>query len=521
MTDKLNTKLFSIASNLRGSMDSDKYKDYILGFIFYKYLSDKQYLYATKLLENEDIKDYYLIEESDELIGHIKQLSIRQLGYFLSPKSLIQAITKKGNIKVEGKLTYILDDLQQIFIDIENTTLGEDSEDDFKGLFKSIELSDKATSLGNNAEERHETIVMILNNLVDIDFQLDSNESDILGDAYEYLIKNFAANAGKKGGEFYTPQEVSRILAKIVTTGKSRLRNAYDPTTGSGSLLLRITKEIEVEDICGQEKNNTTYNLARMNMIMHNVHYSKFDIRNDDTLKHPLHINETFEAIVANPPFSLNWEGEDNPLFNNDPRFSNYGKLPSKSCADYAFIEHMIYHLADNGIMACVAPHGTLFKNYDTDARRYMIDTLNCIDAVIGLPANLFFGVTIPVCILVFKKCRKDDDNILFIDASQHFEKVKNKNRLRDCDIDKIVSTYRERKEEDKYSCKASLQDVRDNEYNLNIPRYVDTFEEEEPIDLKEVATAIYALENDMQSINEEIKKGCDELGILTPFRYE
>jgi type I restriction enzyme M protein len=328
------------------------------------------------------------------------------------------------------------------------------------------------------------------------------------------LIGQFASGAGKKAGEFYTPQEVSKILAKIVTTGKHKLKSVYDPTCGSGSLLLRVAKEVkEVNNFYGQEMNRTTYNLARMNMILHGVHYRKFDIKQEDTLERPQHIEQQFEAIVANPPFSAQWSA--NPLFTSDDRFSQYGKLAPGSKADYAFVQHMIYHLAENGIMAIVLPHGALFRGgAEQHIRRYLIENKNFLDAVIGLPANIFYGTSIPTCIMVFKKCRENPDDILFIDASNEFEKVKTQNKLRPQHIQKIVETYRDRKEIEKYSHLATLQEVADNDYNLNIPRYVDTFEEEEPVDLVAVKAEIQKLDTETKAAIDKAESMMRLLGL-------
>jgi type I restriction enzyme M protein len=338
-----------------------------------------------------------------------------------------------------------------------------------------------------------------------------------LGDAYEYLIGQFASGAGKKAGEFYTPQEVSKVLAKIVTTGKSKLKSVYDPTCGSGSLLLRVAKEVkEVSNFYGQEMNRTTYNLARMNMILHGVHYRKFNIKQEDTLEHPHHTGLQFEAIVANPPFSAEWSA--NPLFTSDDRFSQYGKLAPSSKADWAFVQHMIHHLADNGTMAIVLPHGALFRSgAEQHIRKYLIEERNFLDTVIGLPANIFYGTTIPTCIMVFKKCREQPNEILFINAAEHFERG-TQNILRQEDIDRIVNTYRERKEIEKYSSLATLDFIAENEYNLNIPRYVNTFEEKESVDIASVAKKLRDLEKEMKNTDAELTAFCKELKIDTPF---
>jgi type I restriction enzyme M protein len=304
----------------------------------------------------------------------------------------------------------------------------------------------------------------------------------------------------------------------LVTTGKSKLKSVYDPTCGSGSLLLRVSREVkEVSNFYGQELNRTTYNLCRMNMILHDVHYRKFDIRQEDTLERPQHIDKKFEAIVANPPFSAQWSAS--PLFMTDDRFSQYGKLAPASKADFAFVQHMVHHLAENGIMAVVLPHGVLFRGgAEGHIRKYLIEEKNYLDAVIGLPANVFYGAGIPTCLLVFKKCRENPEDVLFIDASQHFEKVKTQNVLRDGDINKIIDTYRNRKEEEKYSKRATLEEIAGNDYNLNIPRYVDTFEEEESIDINKVASEIAKIDKEMAETDKVIEGFCKELKISTPF---
>jgi type I restriction enzyme M protein len=513
---RLEKQLWNIANDLRGKMDADEFRDYILGFIFYKYLSEKIEDFANELLAEDNILYTALDctnEEHKEMCDAIKEDSIEQLGYFLKPNELFSAMAKKGNADSDN---FILEDLTEVLRHIEQSTMGHESEDDFEHLFEDLDLT--STKLGRTEEAKNTLISKVLAHLDSIDFELKNHDRDVLGDAYEYLISKFASGAGKKAGEFYTPQEVSKILSKIVTTKKSKLKSVYDPTCGSGSLLLRVAKEVEdVSSFYGQELNRTTYNLARMNMIMHDVHYRKFDIKQEDTLEHPQHINERFEAIVANPPFSAQWSA--NPLHMSDDRFSQYGKLAPKSKADFAFVQHMIHHLDDNGTMAIVLPHGVLFRGgAEGHIRKYLIEDRNYLDAVIGLPSNIFYGTSIPTCILVFKKCREDSENVLFIDASNHFEKAKNQNHLRNEDIEKIVSTYKDRIIEDKYSHLASLDEIKENDYNLNIPRYVDTFEEEEPIDLDLVSKELKELEIDMKTTDETIANFCRELNISTPF---
>lgn len=513
---QLEGQLWNIANELRGKMDADEFRDYILGFIFFKYLSEKQYIFANGLLETETIKDYRLLTDAEDLAA-IRGESLSELGYFLKPNELFSAIATKGNISTEKEDNFILEDLQSILNGIEQSTMGTESEDDFNKLFEDLDLN--STKLGRSPNVRNELIAKVLQHLDKIDFELENAESDVLGDAYEYLIGQFASGAGKKAGEFYTPQEVSKILAKIVTTGKKRLKSVYDPTCGSGSLLLRVAKEVEVTDFFGQELNRTTYNLARMNMILHDVHYSRFDIRQEDTLVLPQHLEQRFEAIVANPPFSANWKGKDNPMNDTDERFSQYGKLAPNTKADFAFVQHMIHQLADNGTMACVLPHGVLFRgSAEATIREYIIDKQNYLDAVIGLPANIFYGTSIPTCILVLSKCRVNSDDILFIDASNECEKDGNKNKLTPANIDKIIDTYRQRKTIDKFSYVAPMAEVKENEYNLNIPRYVDTFEEEEAIDLDLVSNQLKAVAERNKTIDKTIAEFCKELNISTPF---
>jgi len=515
---QLNQQLWNIANTLRGKMDADEFRDYILGFIFYKYLSEKMELYANDILKEDKIKYLAIPEDTKqgrEYLEAIKEESLEKLGYFLKPSELFGQVAKRGNGNGKHGNAFIIEDIQRILINIQNSTMGTASEEDFDHLFEDMDLN--STKLGKSAEQRNEVIAKVLAHLDKIDFQLEQSEIDVLGDAYEYLIAQFASGAGKKAGEFYTPQQASKILARIVTLGKTRIKSAYDPTCGSGSLILRLGRICDVLKFYGQERNRTTYNLCRMNMILHGVHHTRFDIKLEDTLEHPQHEKLDAEAVVANPPFSAQWSAS--PLFMTDDRFSEYGKLAPSSKADFAFIQHMLYHLAENGVMAVVMPHGVLFRGAaEGHIRKYLIEEKNYLDAVIGLPANIFYGTSIPTCILVFKKCREHPDDILFIDASQYYEKVKTQNYLRDEDVDRIVDTYAKRITIDKYSYVASLDEVRENEYNLNIPRYVDTFEEEEPVDIDAVASELKELETEMKDTDNTIAGFCKELNIPTPF---
>jgi len=516
---KLEQQLWNIANTLRGKMDADDFRDYILGFIFYKYLSRKMDLYANDILKPDGFT-FQEIEghaQEAEYMAAIKDAALDKLGYFLEPSELFSELARRGN--AGGKHQFILGDLAKVLTHIEQSTMGSESEEDFGNLFEDLDLT--SSKLGKSENDKNELIVKVLTHLEEIDFDLENTDSDVLGDAYEYLIGQFASGAGKKAGEFYTPQQVSNVLAQLVTVGKEQLKSVYDPTCGSGSLLLRVAKEVKsVGAFYGQEMNPTTYNLCRMNMIMHDVHYKRFDIKNEDTLERPQHIDQRFEAIVANPPFSAKWSAS--PLFMSDDRFSAYGKLAPSSKADFAFVQHMVHQLDDNGTMAVVLPHGVLFRGAaEGHIRKYLIKDRNYLDAVIGLPANIFYGTSIPTCILVLKKNRSqsgDKENVLFIDASQHFEKVKTQNMLREEDIQKIVDTYTQRTAEDKYSYVATLKEIKENDYNLNIPRYVDTFEEEDPVDLTAVATELKALNKEIADTDATIADFCKQLNIETPF---
>ena len=512
---QLERQLWKIANELRGNMNADEFRDYILGFVFFKYLSERQHLFANELLETEEVKEYSEVTDAEDLDA-IRDHSLLELGYFLRPEELFSVVTAKGNSNLEDESNFILDDLKSILNNIEQSTMGTESEDDFNKLFEDLDLS--STKLGRTPGARNELIAKILFHLDQIDFGLEESDSDVLGDAYEYLIGQFASGAGKKAGEFYTPQQVSKVMAKIVTLDKQRLKSVYDPTCGSGSLLLRVAKETEVSDFYGQELNRTTYNLARMNMILHDVHFSRFDIRQEDTLERPQHLDMQFEAVVANPPFSAKWRGKENPLNETDDRFSQFGKLAPTSKADFAFVQHMIYQMAENATMAVVLPHGVLFRGAAEGViRKHIIREQNYLDAVIGLPAALFYGTGIPACILVFKKCRVDDTNIMFIDASQHFEKEGKQNKLLDQHVERIVETYLNRETIDKYSYVASIEEIAENDFNLNIPRYVDTFEEEELVDINAVVQEIKSLDSEIRKNDEVISKFCQELGIEAP----
>lgn len=505
---QLHKQLWAIANDLRGNMDASEFKNYILGIIFYRYLSENLEKIIEKDYLSEDKISYQDAwnqpEYKEALIHALTENS--GLGYLIEPEYLFSTMIKRIQAN-----TFDISVLNKAINRLGESTLGHASQEDFEGLFDDMDLN--SSRLGRGEKERSTLISKIMLKINEIDFMHEDAEIDVLGDAYEYMIGQFAASAGKKAGEFYTPQAVSEILARIVTLGKKEIRDVYDPTCGSGSLLLRISKHARVGKYYGQEKIQTTYNLARMNMLLHKVDFNRFDIYQGDTLTNPSerHRDLKFEAVVANPPYSAKWSGDTK--FLDDERFSAYGRLAPSSKADYAFVQHMIHHLDDNGTMAVVLPHGVLFRGAAEDViRKYLINNKNYLDAVIGLPANIFFGTSIPTTILVFKKCKISPD-VLFIDASNNFKKEKNQNILLPEHIDKILETYSQRKVIVKYSHLASINEIKDNEFNLNIPRYVDTFEEEEPVNLSQVRYKLTAVDQEIDSITKEINEYLKELG--------
>lgn len=501
---ELHAKLWNMANDLRGTMEAYEFKSYILGMIFYKYLSEKVENCANKLLEDDD-NTYATAWVQDEYREELKQAIIDILGYSIAPEYLFSSLMKQIN---EG--TFDIEELEKAISAISESSLGTESQEDFENLFDDMDL--KSSKLGKDVKSRGKLIAKVMSGVSGIDFSHDDAEIDVLGDAYEYLIGMFAQTAGKKAGEFYTPQQVSKILAKIVSLGKNELLSVYDPCCGSGSLLLRVGKETKVIKYYGQELTSTTYNLARMNMLLHGVQYQYFHIANGDTLEEPAYYGQEFDAVVANPPYSAKWSAD--PKFLDDERFSAFGKLAPSSKADFAFVQHMLYHLNQDGTMAVVLPHGVLFRGgSEAEIRKVLIRDRNCLDAVIGLPQNLFYGTSIPTCILVFKKQRTTDD-ILFIDASKEFTKEKAQNYLTDENVQKIVDTYANRTELEKYSHIASKDEIIENDYNLNIPRYVDTFEEEEEIDIKAVMSDIKELEAKRAELDKEIDVYLKELGL-------
>lgn len=506
-------KLWNMANALRGNMEAYEFKNYILGMIFYYYLSDRTEKYMVNLLKDDNIS-YEDAWADAEYRDAVIEESLRDLGFIIEPQYLFRNLVKM----VENR-SFDIEFLQKAINSLMESTIGNESQGDFEGLFSDMQLD--STKLGHTVRDRSAVMSKIIASLDEINFGVEDTKIDVLGNAYEYLIGQFAATAGKKAGEFYTPSGPAELLCRLACLGLTDVKAAADPTCGSGSLLLRLKNYANVRLYYGQELTSTTYNLARMNMILRGIPYRNFNIYNGDTLEHDYFGDTKFRVQVANPPYSANWSADSK--FLEDDRFSQYGKLAPKSKADFAFVQHMVQHMDEDGRAVVLLPHGVLFRGAAEETiRKYLIEKLNVLDAVIGLPANLFFGTGIPVCVLVLKKERNgNSDNILFIDASKDFEAGKNQNILREADIDKIVETYERREDVDKYAHMATMAEIAENGFNLNIPRYVDTFEPEPEIDLNEVAAEIRKLQAEIKDIDAELKPFFDELGLDFPFAVE
>lgn len=507
------SQIWEMANRLRGNMDASEYRNYILGFMFYRYLSERQekYLFENEILEGinniQEVNEEYAKEAiGDDLVDYLADIAESQ-GYAIEPQ-----YTWKTIVNAVNNNTIKPDTFQNMFDSFNNNLrLNTKAREDFTGVFDDMNLSN--SRLGNTTAARAKALTEIVNLVDQVEYK-DENGKDILGDIYEFLIAKFAGNSGKKAGEFYTPHKVSEVLAKLATISLNQNEDkpsVYDFACGSGSLLLTVQDEIKNNVLYyGQELNTTTYNLARMNLMMHDVAYDRMTLKNADTLEQdwPDGVDEqgidhprNFDVVVANPPYSARWDNNDRKL--KDPRFKDYGLAP-KTKADYAFLLHGLYHLDQNGTMAIVLPHGVLFRGAKEGKIREALLKKNQIDAIIGMPAGLFYSTGIPTVILVLKK-NKTNKDVLFIDASKGFEKGKNQNILRDEDINKIINTYKERKDVKRYAHVASFDEIQENDFNLNIPRYVDTFVPEPPVNLKKVAA-------DLHETNIEIKKTQKEL---------
>lgn len=503
---ELETKLWDMANTLRGTMEAYEFKNYILGMIFYYYLSKREEDYMVNLLRDDGIT-FEEAWNNEEYREAVIEETLRDLGYIIEPKYLFSEMVKL----VENK-NFDVEYLQSAVNSIMESTMGTDSQEDFEGLFDDMQLD--STKLGRTVKDRSLVMSKIIATLADITLNVDDTKIDILGNAYEYLIGMFAANAGKKAGEFYTPAGPAELLSMIACDGLTDIQDACDPCAGSGSLLLRVGNHAKVRRYWGQELTSQTYNLCRMNLILRGVKYQNFHIFNGDTLAEDNFGNKKFRVQVANPPYSANIQKPD--LMPDDPRFNMYGKYAPKSKADFAFLQHMVYHMDDDGRIAVLLPHGVLFRGgAEETIRRYMIEKLNVIDSIIGLPANLFFGTGIPVTIIVCKKNRNDNkDNILFIDASKEYMAAKSQNVLTDENIKKIFKAYKDRKDVEKYAHVASMKEIANNDFNLNISRYVDTSEEEPEIDIASVKSEILSIQAKKQDNLEEFRNMMNLLGL-------
>ncbi|MBO6104539.1 MAG: type I restriction-modification system subunit M [Methanobrevibacter sp.] len=602
MENVLGRQLWSIYEDLQrgnriGFLTDDEFQKYFLGFISYKYLSEKLEAYIKNELKAENLN----FEEAYGIKAYKKALrekSIEDIGYFLSPNLLYRNIISSKNY---GNI--IIEELDKAFTEISDSSVGRESQEDFQNLFEGVDLY--ASQLGKTIEDKNRVVFNILDALRPVYFDLDKesrnntllsksileerkfnrdysysrknerrmrsrrmnnikadfaeldslvdknmqknliepnyaleedalvpelNEyslikeshqkeeayekyiDDIIGNSFEYLLSEFSLNSSNSS-DYYTPNEVSTLIAKLISSQKSRLESVYDPCCGSASLLLEINKELDCKFICGQELNASFYNIARENMILHNIHYKDFDIKQGDTLEQPQHLDYTFDAIVSQIPFNSRWSADRS--FLDDVRFMDYNILPPHSKADYAFIQHMLYHLNDDGIMIVVAPHGVLFRAAsEGKIRRMIVEEFNYLDAVIGLPANMFYSTNNPACMMVFKKNRDYDADVLFIDASKGFDRTKLINYLQKEDISKIVSTYKFREEIGGYSHRASLDAIKRNDFNLNIPRYVDTYVEEKSIDAKKLVSKHKSISEEIKKVTKEIEETYKELNI-------
>ena len=613
MENILGRQLWSIYEDLKrenriGFLTDDEFQKYFLGFVSYKYLSEKLEAYVNDILKYDSFSFEEAYKDND-FKEYLREKTIKEIGYFLKPNLLFRNIVSSKNY---GNI--IIEELEKAFNEISESSRGKESEEDFLNLFEGVDLN--ASQLGKSLADKNRVVFSILDALSSVEFDLNRqnmnnslinksilesrkynnyhksyhksknelksdslknlNDSlakgnkvmanslvdksiadydyssdlknsiaiedyaaadegigdflsfddrgsisdedygkyieNIIGNGFEYLLSEFSLNSSNSI-DYYTPKEVSRLIAKLVSSQKDSIGSVYDPCCGSASLLLEVKKELPCDFICGQEINASFYNIARENMILHNIHYKSFDIKQGDSLEQPQHLNYTFDAIVSEIPFNSKWTADRTYL--DDVRFKEYNILAPRTKADYAFIQHMLYHLDEQGIMIVVAPHGVLFRSAaEGSIRRYIVRKLNYLDAVIGLPANMFYSTNIPTCLMIFKKNRLPDDDVLFIDASRDFNKFKLINNLRDEDIHKIVSTYKFRDEIKKYSHRASLKEIAENDYNLNIPRYVDTFKEEAIINSKDLEMEHEFIKEEIRKVTEEIRKSYKELNI-------
>ena len=486
---ELHKTIWQVATDLRGSVDGWDFKSYVLGMLFYRFISENLISYINKGEREAGAPDFDFAQLSDEDAEFAREEIVNEKGFFIRPSELFENVRKAAPNNPNLNET-----LESIFRDIEGSAVGTDSEDDLKGLFDDLNVN--SSKLGNTVAKRNEKLVKLLDAIGNLPLggEFADNSIDLFGDAYEYLMQMYASSAGKSGGEYYTPQEVSELLAYITTMGKTRVNKVYDPAAGSGSLLLKFAKVLGKENVggfYGQEINLTTYNLARINMFLHDVNYEKFDLALGDTLLDPAHWDEEpFEAIVSNPPYSIKWDGDANPLLINDPRFAPAGVLAPKSKADLAFTMHMLHWLATDGTAAIVEFPGVLYRGgAEQKIRKYLIDN-NYVEAVIQLPQDLFFGTTIGTCIIVLKKSKRTND-VLFVDASKEFVRSGNKNKLSPDNVQNILMALEDREQQDHFAITVENSAIAENDYNIAVSSYVEAEDTREVIDITELNARI------------------------------
>ena len=510
--EELHRAIWAIADDLRGSVDGWDFKNYVLGTMFYRFISEKLANYVNRGEIDAGNPDFDYAQLSDDEAEEARHGLIEEQGFFLLPSELFCNVRK--NAPHDDNLN---ETLERIFNHIEDSAKGSVSEDSFSGLFDDFDVN--SNKLGSTVAKRNERLVKLLNGVAEMKLgDVKNHDIDAFGDAYEYLMSMYASNAGKSGGEFFTPSDVSELLTRLGTVGKTEINKVYDPACGSGSLLLKAEKVLGREAVrngfFGQEINITTYNLCRINMFLHDVSFDKFDIACDDTLINPRHWDEEpFELIVSNPPYSIKWAGDDNPLLINDPRFSPAGVLAPKSKADLAFIMHSLSWLAPNGSAAIVCFPGIMYRGgAEQKIRKYLIDN-NFIDCIIQLPSNLFFGTGIATCIMVMKK-GKSDNKTLFIDASNECIKITNNNKLTEENIQRIVDTYASREEVEHFAHLASYDEIKEQDYNLSVSTYVEAEDTREKIDIVKLNAEIKEIVKREDELRAEIEKIIAEIEV-------
>lgn len=503
--EELHRAIWAIADELRGSVDGWDFKAYVLGIMFYRYISENLAAYIDNGEQKAGNSDFSYASISDEMAENAREDMINTKGFFILPSELFCNLRKRAKDDENLNVT-----LETILKHIEDSAKGTQSEKNFSGLFEDIDVN--SNKLGKTVVERNKKLVKLLNGIADMELgDYKKHNIDTFGDAYEFLMSMYASNAGKSGGEFFTPQEVSELLTRIAVVGKNEVNKVYDPACGSGSLLLKSAKILGKDHVrngfFGQEINPTTFNLCRINMFLHDIDYDKFDIAYGDTLLNPQHWDdEPFEVIVSNPPYSIKWKGDDDPILINDERFSPAGVLAPKSKADLAFIMHSLAWLATNGTAAIVCFPGIMYRGgAEKKIRKYLIDN-NYVDCIIQLPDNLFFGTSIATCIMILKKS-KTDNAVLFIDASNEFEKVTNNNKLTPENIEKIVNKFTSREDVEYFSRLVPYSEIQENDFNLSVSTYVEKEDKREVVDIVKLNAEIKEIVAREQILRDEIDK--------------